>query len=87
MNHIISTYGGMAVYTLISNEGTQDECSSDVILMRSQADILSENIRERNNGGTFPFAEGEISLTDKDGDTVDLFYVDEIRLKTVLDEF
>ena len=61
--------------------------SSDVILMRSQADILSENIRERNNGGTFPFAEGEIFLTDKDGDTVDLFYVDEIHLKTVLDEF
>lgn len=87
VNHIISTYGGMAVYTLISNAGTPDECFSDVILMRRQADILSENIRERNNGGTFPFAEGEISLTDKDGDTVDLFYVDEIRLKTVLDEF
>lgn len=37
--------------------------------------------------GTFPFAEGEISLTDKDGDTVDLFYVDEIRLKRFLMSF
>ena len=84
MNHIISTYGGMAVYTLISNAGTPDECSSDVILMRSQADILSEELqRERNNGGTFPFAEGEsIRMA-----LWICFNVDEIRLKTVLDEF
>lgn len=87
VNHIIHVYGGMAVYTLISNADTPDECSSDVILMKQQADILSESIRERNNGGSVPFLEGEVFLIDRDGDSVDLFYVDEIRFKTDISEF
>lgn len=87
VNHIIHVYGGMAVYTLISNADTPDECSSDVILMKQQADILSESIRERNNGGSIPFLEGEVFLIDRDGDSVDLFYVDEIRFKTDISEF
>lgn len=87
VNHIIHVYGSMAVYTLISNADTPDECSSDVILMKQQADILSESIRERNNGGSIPFLEGEVFLIDRDGDSVDLFYVDEIRFKTDISEF
>ena len=81
INKIINERGGMAVYTLISNKGTEDECENDVLLMTGQANLWSENIRERDNGVDMQLQAGDIELFDVEEQKVDLFYVDEIRFK------
>lgn len=80
--NIIEDRGGIATYTLISNQGTENECENEVVLMKKQADVWTDNIREKNNGSDMLIQEGDIILKDIKGDEVDLFFVDEICFKT-----
>lgn len=79
LNHIITHYGGMGRYRLISNQGTEDETENTVLLMKSEAEHLIDNIRERNNGADMLLEEAELTLTDEDSGEVDIIYVDEIE--------
>ena len=79
--NIIEDRGGIATYTLISNQGTENECENEVVLMKKQADVWTDNIREKNNGSDMLIQEGDIILKDIKGDEVDLFFVDEICFK------
>lgn len=79
LNHIISHYGGMGRYKLISNQGTEDETENTVLLMKSEAEHLIDNIRERNNGADMLLEEAGLTLTDEDSGEVDIIYVDEIE--------
>lgn len=78
LDKIITNRGGMAWYELISNKGTECECHNMVLLMCSKAETWQENIRERDNGVEMLLSEGDIVLKDENGDSVDLFFVDEI---------
>lgn len=78
LNSIIKKRGGMAWYNLISNKCTDTECMNTVLLMCQDAERWMENIRERDNGALMLLDEGDIILTDENGDKVDLFFVDEI---------
>ena len=49
--------------------------------MKKQADVWTDNIREKNNGSDMLIQEGDIILKDIKGDEVDLFFVDEIWFK------
>ena len=82
LSDIIENRGGIATYTLISNQGTENECENEVVLMKKQADFWADNIREKNNGSDMLIQEGNIILKDIKGDDVDLFFVDEICFKT-----
>lgn len=73
LNHIITHYGGMGRYRLISNQGTENETENTVLLMKEEADNLIDNIRVRDNG-----ADAGITLTDEDSGEVDIIYVDEV---------
>lgn len=79
--NIIEDRGGIATYTLISNQGTENECENEVVLMKKQADVWTDNIREKNNGSDMLIQEGDIILKDIKGDEVDIFFVDEICFK------
>ena len=79
--NIIEDRGGIATYTLISNQGTENECENEVVLMKKQADVWTDNIREKNNGSDMLIQEGDIILKDIKGEEVDLFFVDEICFK------
>lgn len=81
LSDIIENRGGIATYTLISNQGTENECENEVVLMKKQADFWADNIREKNNGSDMLIQEGDIILKDLKGDDVDLFFVDEICFK------
>lgn len=81
INDVIENRGGMAVYRMISNKGTIDECEMEVLLMKKQAEIWMDNIRERDNGTGMQLQEKSIILTGTEGENIDLFYVDEIILK------
>lgn len=78
LDKIITNRGGMAWYELISNKGTECECHNVALLMCSKAETWQENIRERDNGAEMLLSEGDIVLKDENGDSVDLFFVDEI---------
>ncbi len=80
LESIVDSRGGMAWYTLISNKGTNNECDNLVLLMCSNAETWMGliNIRERDNGADMPLKEGDVILTDDNGEMVDLFFVDEI---------
>lgn len=78
LDKILTNRGGMAWYELISNKGTECECHNMVLLMCSKAETWQENIRERDNGVEMLLSEGDIVLKDENGDSVDLFFVDEI---------
>lgn len=79
LNHIINHYGGMGRYRLISNKGTEVETENTVLLMKSEAEHLIDNIRERNNGADMLLEEAELTLTDEDSGEVAIIYVDEIE--------
>lgn len=81
LSDIIENRGGIATYTLISNQGTENECENEVVLMKKQADVWTDNIREKNNGSDMLIQEGDIILKDIKGDEVDLFFVDGICFK------
>lgn len=55
--------------------------TNEVVLMKKQADVWTDNIREKNNGSDMLIQEGDIILKDIKGDEVDLFFVDEICFK------
>lgn len=78
LNHIITHYGGMARYRMLSNQGTENETENTVLLMRSEADHLIDNIRERDNGADMLLEEGGLIFIDEDGNTVDMYFVNEI---------
>lgn len=74
INHIISERGGMAWYKVYS-----DDMCQRVLLMKEKGDIYAENVREHTNGADMLLKEGDIVLTDEDGDTCDLFYATEME--------
>lgn len=78
LDKIIYNLGGMGWYTLISNKGTKNESENMVLLMCSQAEDWQKNIIERDNGAKILLNEGDIILVDENGNSVDLFFVDEI---------
>ena len=78
LNHIITHYGGMGRYRLISNQGTENETENTVLLMKEEADRLIGNIRERDNGADMLLDEAGKTLTDEDSGEVDIIYVDEV---------
>lgn len=63
------------------SETEKNECENEVVLMKKQADVWTDNIREKNNGSDMLIQEGDIILKDIKGDEVDLFFVDEICFK------
>lgn len=78
LNHIITHYGGMGRYRLISNQGTENETENTVLLMKEEADRLIDNIRERDNGADMQLEEGNFLFSDEEGNTVDMYFVNEI---------
>ena len=78
LNHIITHYGGMGRDRLISNQGTEDEAENTVLLMKEEADRLIDNIRERDNGADMQLEEGNLIFSDEEGNTVDMYFVNEI---------
>ena len=78
LNHIITHYGGMGRYRLISNQGTENETENTVLMMKEEADSLIDNIRERDNGADMQLEEGNFLFSDEEGNTVDMYFVNEI---------
>lgn len=75
LNAILNEKGGMCLCTLISNEGTENEMKTEAYLMKEQVERYKPFISSKKKGKK-SLSEGEITVKDVLGETIDLFYVD-----------